>query len=178
MGYKLPMKTCILLAVHGAPPSDFPRQELAEYLGLHARAEHAAGPREPGIEDRHAALEAKIRAWPRTPSNDPFHAGSLRIAAELEKASGLPVVVGFNEFCGPSLGDALDRASAAFEKVVVVTPMLTSGGAHAQADIPAEIGRAQGRHPKTRYLYAWPFPAAEVGAFLAARVRAAVTEGG
>ena len=170
------MTTVIVLAVHGAPPRDYPAQELAEFLGLHARLEHAgnapgaSGARTAQIEDRHAALESKIRAWARTPSNDPFHAGSIRIGAELEKAAGVPVIVGFNEFCGPSLEDALNRAAALYDRAIVVTPMLTTGGGHAEAEIPKAIERARARHPRTTFMYAWPFAARDVAAFLAAQV--------
>jgi sirohydrochlorin cobaltochelatase len=171
------MKNGIVLAVHGSPPADFPKREIEEFFTLHARMEHASGPERTAIMDRYSALEARIRNWPRSPSNDPFHAGSLRIAEELERVSGLPVIVGFNEFCIPSLGEALDQAAAAFKRVIVVTPMLTAGGEHAEFDIPAAIDRSRARHPQTIFLYAWPFPVKEVAAFLAAQLDAFTQEG-
>jgi sirohydrochlorin cobaltochelatase len=170
------MRIVIVLAVHGAPPSDFPREELAEFMALHAGLEHGHGhgASPAGARERHATLEARIRAWPRNPGNDPFHEGSRNIAAELEKASGLPVILGFNEFCGPSLDDALGLAASTHDRVIVITPMLTAGGGHAAEDIPAAIARARLKQPKARISYAWPFPAPEVAQFLAAQVAAQV----
>jgi sirohydrochlorin cobaltochelatase len=165
------MKTVIVLAMHGVPPNDFPYHELAELFGLHARLEFASGPERAGLEHRHAALDAKVRAWPRTPKNDPFHAGSLDLAEHLRPVTGHEVIVGFNEFCAPNLDDALDEAVArGAEQIVVVTPMMTRGGEHSEVDIPAAIARAQGRHPTTPIRYAWPFEAREVAQFLAGQI--------
>jgi len=163
-------RTVIVLAMHGVPPSDFPRQELGEFFALHARFDHAAMTEDPGCT-RYGELERKIRGWPRTPDNDRYHAASLELARELSRASGCDVVVGFNEFCAPGLDEALDRAAASGAKsVLVVTPMMTGGGEHSERDIPAAVGRARERHPGRRIIYAWPFPVDDVAAFLAAQV--------
>lgn len=164
------MKTLLLLAMHGAPPNDFPPHEMAEMLGLHARLERTAGPERAALESRYAPLEAKMRAWPRTAQNDPFHAASCELAAQLAEVSGLETLVGFNEFCAPDLDEALHQAAVRAGRIVVVTPMMTRGGEHAEADIPAAIYRAQGRHPEVAFLYAWPFAAADVARFLAGQV--------
>jgi sirohydrochlorin cobaltochelatase len=167
------MDTAIVLAAHGAPPLDFPRAELEELLGLHARRERASPEERHTLAARHDELEARIRAWPRTPENDPFHAGSVEIARALANASGLTVVLGFNEFCAPSLEHALDQAALGARRVVVVTPMLTPGGEHAASDIPSEIERARVRHSSVEFIYAWPFDAEDVAALLAAQARKA-----
>jgi len=155
--------------MHGSPPHDFPRQELGEFFALHGRLEHAQGPERQMLERRHDELHAKMRGWPRTVQNDPFWAASLGLAQELRRATGLEVVVGFGEFCGPSLDDALDQAAARSDRIVVVTPMMTRGGEHAEQDIPAAIRRAEGRHPDCTLLYAWPFRVSEIAQFLAAQ---------
>jgi sirohydrochlorin cobaltochelatase len=61
------MKSVIVLAMHGAPPNDFPREETAELFMLHGQMEHAPEARRVMIERRYAGLDAKVRAWPRTP---------------------------------------------------------------------------------------------------------------
>jgi sirohydrochlorin cobaltochelatase len=157
--------------MHGAPPRDFPAADLAEYFRLHARRERSGEGEPPPAAERYVELEARMRAWPRTAENDPFHAGSVEIAQALANASGLAVVLGFNEFCAPTVEEAMDQAALGSRKVVVVTAMLTAGGHHAGADIPEAIERARLRHPRTDFLYAWPFAPADVGAFLAAQVR-------
>jgi sirohydrochlorin cobaltochelatase len=165
-------KAVIVLAMHGAPPLDFPKAELAEFFGLQAKIGHGEGGAAldaPGL--RYKGLEAKIRAWPRAPQNDPFHAGSLDLAEQLRRASGHEVILGFNEFCAPTLNEAFDRAAAlGSEKVIVLTPMMTRGGEHSAVDIPEAIRRARDRHPEKEFIYAWPFDTEDIAHFLASQV--------
>lgn len=166
------MKVVFVLAMHGVPPNDFPKHEMAELFSLHSRLAHAIGDERARLERRHAELDAKIRAWPRTAQNDPFYAGSQELAGHLSRAMGCEVIVGFNEFCAPNLDEALEQAIArGAEKVIVITPMMTRGGGHSEVDIPAAIRRAQGRHPEIPILYVWPLEVSEVAQFLAAQIR-------
>jgi len=158
-----------VLAMHGAPPLDLPGDELAEFFSLHARTGHGgAGPRE--LEPRYQELEAKVRSWPRTRNNDPFYAGSVELAGQLRRESGLEVILGFNEFCSPSLAEALDRAAGSAAKILVISPMMTRGGEHAAVDIPEAIQAARGRHPGCEFTYVWPFPTEDIARFLAAQL--------
>jgi sirohydrochlorin cobaltochelatase len=164
------MTTAIVLAMHGAPPNDFPKLELAEFFRLHTQFEQGG----PGgvylkeVLDRYAELESRLRLWPRNAQNDPFYAASQELAAQLSQAAGQTVIVGFNEFCGPTLDEACDQAAQqGADKVILVTPMMTRGGEHAEKDIPLVIARAKKRHPKVDFVYAWPFDSGEVAAFLA-----------
>jgi sirohydrochlorin cobaltochelatase len=165
------MKEVIVLAMHGAPPNDFPRGQVAEFFGLHGRLEHASGPERERLQHRHDELEAEMRAWPRTAENDPFWAASLELGAELREATGQEVVVGFNEFCAPSLDEALGQAvEAGAAEVTVVTPMMTRGGEHSEVEIPATVRRAEARHDGVSFRYVWPFETKEVARFLAAQI--------
>jgi sirohydrochlorin cobaltochelatase len=165
------VKTVIVLAMHGAPPSDFPPLELAEWFALHQRMEQAIGDQRAALQQRWAQLEQRMRSWPRTPHNDRFHAHSLEMGSQLGQVTGLPVIVGFNEFCAPSLEEALERAVAeGARRVIVVTPMMTRGGEHAERDIPAAIQLVQMRHSEVNIVYAWPFDGSDVACFLAARI--------
>ena len=120
---------------------------------------------------RHDELEAKVRNWPRTAQNDPFHAASLELGAQLGAETGSDVLVGFNEFCSPSLDEALDQAAGRRpDRIIVVTPMMTRGGEHADVDIPAAIERCRSRHPGLSISYAWPFDTEEVARFLASQM--------
>jgi sirohydrochlorin cobaltochelatase len=167
------MTTVLVLATHGVPPRDFPPAEMAEFFGLHARIEAGGHGMQPAVKERYAVLDARVRAWPRTPGNDPVHAASLDLAARLSREAGLETIVGFNEFCGPSLDEALSAAVAGGAgKVIVVTPMLTRGGEHAERDIPEAIGRARDAHPAVEFIYAWPFEDAAVVRLLADQFRA------
>jgi len=165
------VKSLIVLAMHGAPPNDFPREKAGEFFRLHARFGLNPGSKDDPTFARYLELESEMVKWPRTPINDPFRAGAVELADELKKSSGLDVIVGFNEFCAPSLDETLDEAaSLSPEKVIVVTPMLTKGGEHAARDIPEAIKRAQSRHPGIPFVYAWPFETEEVGRFLAEQI--------
>lgn len=173
------MKQVIVLAMHGAPPNDFPRNEVGELVGLHGRLEHATGPEREGLQRRHDELETTMRNWPRTPQNDPFWAASLSLGRHLSQATECEVLVGFNEFCQPSLDGALDQAVAAgAEKITVVTPMMTRGGEHSEVDIPAAIRSARERHPGISFHYVWPFDPAEVARFLAAQIERSIRPSG
>jgi sirohydrochlorin cobaltochelatase len=168
------MNSVIVLAMHGAPPNDFPRQEAAEFFGLHGRMAHAGGAYPPGMEQRYGELHAKMRAWPRTSENDPFYAASMEMAEHLGQAASQEVIVGFGEFCAPTLDEALDQAVlGGADSITVVTPMMTRGGEHAEIDIPAAIERARERRPGIQIRYIWPFSMAEVARFLAAQIERA-----
>jgi sirohydrochlorin cobaltochelatase len=172
------MDSAIVLAMHGAPPRDFAADELNEFYGLHARAEVAAGRLPPAVAERYHALEARIRTWPRTEANDPFWAGSMALAKALQQASGQPVEVGFNEFCSPALGEAMDAAVASGAKRLrVVTPMMTHGGDHAEVDIPRSIAEARLRHPGVAFDYVWPFPLEDIARFLVRQLERHPREG-
>jgi sirohydrochlorin cobaltochelatase len=163
------MKTVVVLAMHGSPPRDFPGEEMQEFFGLQAR-EHQHPPAG-GHSPRFMELEARMRAFPRNEANDPFWKGSRELAAALERACGLSVLVGYNEFCAPSLEEAFDQAAASgAQKIIVVTPMMTRGGEHAENEIRSSINRAQERHPAIRIIYAWPFPIEDVATFLAKKL--------
>lgn len=166
------MKTTIVLAMHGAPPNDYPRQELSEFFSLNSRLEHSRGPDIDTLQSRHAELESKIREWPRTPQNDPYHSAAYALAQQLQLVTGNPVFVGFNEFCSPTLDEALDRAAAGeVRRIVVVTPMMTRGGGHSEKEIPAAVSRAKERHPGIQLLYAWPFKEVEIARFLSTQIQ-------
>lgn len=169
------MSDVIVLAVHGNLANDFPRQELGEYFGLRARIQLGTSDEKTRLEPRYRALDARLRAWPRTPSNDPFWAASLALGEHLAHVAGSRVVVGFNEFCDPTVDTALDQAAdLGASRIVVVTPMLTRGGEHAESEIPGAIRRGRERHPGLPIVYAWPYEPIEVAQFLTeqlARVR-------
>jgi sirohydrochlorin cobaltochelatase len=157
----------VVLAMHGLPARDFPREALAELMAMQSRLGHGRAASSPGFARRYRELDRRVRAWPRTEANDPFFAGSTQLATQLSAETGWPVVVGFNEFCAPDLDEALDQAASLAAHVYVVTPMMTRGGEHSEVDIPAAIERARQRHPDVRFVYAWPYPVEKIARHLA-----------
>jgi sirohydrochlorin cobaltochelatase len=165
------MKVIIVLAMHGVPPSDFPEQETGELFRLHGQIARAGGPEREALQRRHDALEGKMRAWPRNIENDPFYVGSEELAERLAAVSGCEVVVGFNEFCWPSVGEAIEQeVGRGAEKVITITPMMTRGGEHSERDIATTVSEAQSRYPNVQMVYAWPFEVEQVAMFLATQI--------
>ncbi len=166
------MRVNIVLAMHGSPPRDFPRDELAEFFRLHAQVESgtAEGGEPAGAAARHAELHTKMRTWPRSKANDPYFVASYDLGERLAQITGHGVIVGFNEFCSPSVDEVLAEGAARADTVIVVTTMTTRGGEHSEADIPAAIERVRQRYLATRFSYLWPVDVDSVADFLAAQV--------
>jgi sirohydrochlorin cobaltochelatase len=161
----------IVLAMHGVPPKGYPEMEIAEMFGLHMQLEHMQVDDNSPIVQRHHELESKVRNFPRTAENDPYWAASHEIADLLEKKTGFRVVVGFNEFCAPSIEEAIEEAvEDQPERIVVVTPMMTRGGEHSEVDIPKAIARAREEHNGIEIVYAWPFDSEAVVSLLASQI--------
>ena len=161
------MKTIIVLAMHGIPPNDYPKKELAEFLKLHSIVEDMGSSISQEIQCQHSLLDKKLRNWPRNKQNDPFQIASQELAAKLSKISGHKVIVGYNEFCSPSLDEALQSAAHHdANRIVVVTTMMTRGGAHSENDIPLRIKEFRKLYPDMDVVYAWPFDNDRVAHFL------------
>ncbi len=165
------MKNVIILAMHGIPPNDFPKHEVAELFRLATQLGHGVELGKAALKHRHNELDAKMRSWPRNEKNDPYYTWSQELAANLSRVLGDEVIVGFNEFCAPSLDEALEQAvMRGAERVVVITPMMTRGGEHSEVDIPAAIKRAEKKYPQASFVYAWPFDVVKVAKFLATQI--------
>jgi sirohydrochlorin cobaltochelatase len=160
--------TTIILAMHGAPPNDYPHSDLMDFFKLHMAHDHGGDGFPPAMYQKHEALHNKMREWPRSADNDPFWDASHKLAEELSKVAGKEVVVGFNEFCGPSVDDVLEKAvQSGVDDIIVITPMMTPGGEHSETDIPRSIKEARIRYPDVSFRYAWPFDRTAVATFLA-----------
>ncbi|UCE35971.1 MAG: CbiX/SirB N-terminal domain-containing protein [Thermoplasmata archaeon] len=166
------MEIMVVLAMHGSPPRDFPPDELSEFFRLHAQLGHVPNKRQQNLTERFLELDSKMKSWPRTKENDPFFAGAQEMAQQLRKVTGYEVIVGFNEFCSPSLDKAIDQAvSQKVDKIIVITPMMTKGGEHSEIEIPKVINSSQNRYPDIEIIYAWPFKVSEVAEFLGAHIK-------
>lgn len=56
-------------------------------------------------------------------------------------------------------------------RIIILTPMITRGGDHAEEDIPAELETLRKTYPEIEFRYAWPFDPVEVTRFLAGQVK-------
>ena len=164
-------------------PGDSAHQSLDAGRGARARdSAPRASTQDPGhargasLEARAAELDAKIRDWPRHAGNDPYKAGLERLADTLRPLlpTGL-FAIGYNEFCRPSIAEAVDTVITHGARWVLVIPtMLTPGGIHSERDIPQALERVRWAHPDIHIDYLWPFNLDDVTALLAAHVTRAV----
>jgi sirohydrochlorin cobaltochelatase len=130
------------------------------------------GPPPPNMQQQYEELDRKMRSWARTHENDPYSFASNEIADALSNQTSYRVVVGFNEFCSPSLDEAFEEAAKVNpEEIIVITPMMTRGGEHSEKDIPEAIERAKKNNPSINFSYIWPFNTNKIAAFLAEQIK-------
>ena len=165
----------IVLIGHGSPALDCPPQLIGELMSLEWRHDHGS-PGGHALTGRAAELDATIRHWPRRADNDPYKRGLERLAEALRPL--LPTdrfVIGYNEFCRPSIPEAVEQViGMGVTRVLVIPTMLTPGGVHSEVDIPRALDELRRAHPTVTIDYAWPFDLHRVAALLASHVAQAV----
>ena len=166
-------RDAVVLIGHGAPATDCPRELVGELMSLEWRRQHA---NDAHLLQRAETLDATIRHWPRTGANDPYQVGLERIAQALQPM--LPTTlfaVGYNEFCSPSIGEAIAQVVAqGATRVFVIPSMLTPGGLHSEHDIPCALDAVRQAHPGLVIDYLWPFDPERVALLLAVHVQEAL----
>ncbi len=166
-------KEAVVLIGHGSAASDTPKPMVGELKRLEgerqARREAAMSPRE-------AELDKIVRGWPRTPATDAYKYGVEAIAQALApKLGGRKLIAAYNEFCAPSVEDAIELlVQEGFTRILLISTMFTRGGIHAERDIPDIVLAARKKHPGIAVEYAWPFDADRVASFLADQLRRAL----
>lgn len=158
----------VILVGHGAPPRDFPRDVLARLKALEGRRNATGGP----MSDEERALDERVRKAPRTAETDPYREGLEALARALEpRIGGASLFIAYNEFCAPTLAEAVEASvRAGARRITVVPSMLTPGGVHAEVEIPEAIAALAAAHPTVAIRYAWPFDLARVATMLAAHI--------
>jgi sirohydrochlorin cobaltochelatase len=140
--------TTLVLAMHGTPPIDLPNLIMMEFMMAKAGM---------GKRSNYLKLEKKIRNWPRT-DKDAYWVGTRKMGEVLGKMTGSKVIVGYNEFCAPSLAETFDEAiRGKTQKVLVLSPMWEPANPHSDSDVPIAIRRAKKKFPQIEFVYAWPF---------------------
>lgn len=176
----------VVLIGHGSPALDCPPRFIGELMSLVWGQEHPGPPvaaagaggghRHQHAGGRAAELDAKIRNWPRGPDNDPYKRGLERVAEALKPL--LPTelfAIGYNEFCNPSIAEAVEQlVRQRATRVLVIPSMLTPGGVHAEIDIPRALEALRRTHPEVSIEYVWPFAIDQVAELLASHVERAL----
>lgn len=161
----------VILVGHGAAAKDCPRELVSRLKALEGRRMATGGPMAPmSAEERE--LDDKVRGWPRTPENDPYRAGLEAMASALRPLLGdARLHLAYNEFCAPTLDEAVAEAIAGgVGDITVIPSMMTPGGVHSEVEIPEILARLRGEHPAVTLRYVWPFDLTEVARLLAAHV--------
>ena len=148
------IQKAVILVGHGGLPRDCPREIIQQFKQLERERKGSGQPATAQEQD----LETRIREWPRTPENDPYKAGLEQLAKRLEPLlEGAPLVLAYNEFCAPTVEDAVaDLAKRGIIQITVVPTMLTPGGSHSEIEIPQILDDLRSRHPTLNIRYAWP----------------------
>ncbi len=144
----------VILVGHGGLPKDCPREIIQQFKQLERERKTSGKP----VTAQERDLEKRIREWPRTAENDPYKAGLEQLAERLEPLlEGADLVLAYNEFCAPTVEDAVaDLAMRKVSHITVVPTMLTPGGSHSEIEIPEILDDLRVRHPSLEIRYAWP----------------------
>jgi sirohydrochlorin cobaltochelatase len=158
-------KRAVVLVGHGGPATDIPREKIEKLKRLEGLRRKQRLPKM-GYEE--AQLDAEVRRWPRTPKTDPYKYGLEDIVKRLrERMPDAEVVAAYNEFCAPSIDDAVaSLVHRGCRDITLVTTMVTRGGSHSECEIPFEVGLLQKRFPEADIRYAWPFDEAMFADFI------------
>ncbi len=157
-------KKGIVLVGHGGIPKNYPGELVTKLKRLEAQRRAAGLP----MSAEESELDTKIRTWPRTPDNDPYQAGLEALASEMKPLlNGALFAVAYNEFCGPTLPEAVeDLIKQGAQSITVVSTMFTPGGSHSEFEIPDEIEELKHKHPGVTIRYAWPYNLTKVSKML------------
>lgn len=144
----------VILVGHGGLPKDCPRETILQFKQMERERKASGAP----ATRQEKELEKTIREWPRTPENDPYKAGLEALAEKLEPLlEGVPLVLAYNEFCAPTVADAVaGLAARGITRIQVAPTMLTPGGSHSEIEIPEILNGLRAHHPNLEIHYAWP----------------------
>lgn len=159
----------VVLVGHGGIPRDCPQELVTRLKRLEAHRRAAKQP--PSAEEME--LDSRIRRWPRTDATDPYRSGLEAVAAALRPRLGdVLFAIAYNEFCAPSLEEAVEALIAqGATQITVTTTMFTPGGSHAEIEIPEILERLKTQHPGVTLRYAWPFDLEQVASTLAQQLK-------
>ena len=154
----------IILVGHGGIPKGFPSDIVTKLKRLEAQRRATGQP----MSAEELELDTKIRTWPRTPETDPYQAGLEALGAAMKPmVNGALFSLAYNEFCGPTLEQAVDNLiKQGAKSITIVSTMFTPGGSHSEYEIPEELIELRQKHPGVTLNYAWPYNLNKVSTML------------
>jgi len=165
----------VVLVGHGGIPTDCPQELVTRLKRLEAQRRAAKMSRSP----EEIELDMKIRRWPRTSVTDPYQSGLEELAAQLQsQLNGVLFSVAYNEFCSPTLEEAVQELiKKGATHIVVVTTMFTPGGSHSEVEIPEIIDQLRPQYSGVVLRYAWPFDLQQIAHMLREQIQRFSDEG-
>lgn len=159
----------VILIGHGGIPKDYPGDLVTKLKRLEAQRKAAGA----SMSKEEHDLDQKIRLWPRTPETEPYQAGLDSLAAHLQPLlDSTHFSTAYNEFCTPTLSEAIEQQIANGAKnITVISTMFTPGGSHSEFEIPQEMVELRQKHPAVTLTYAWPFDLGKVAEMLLEHVK-------
>ena len=159
----------IILVGHGGIPKDYPNELVTKLKRLESERRANGAP----VSQEELELDRKIRSWPRTPDTDPYQAGLELLASHMRPLlNGARFAIAYNEFCGPTLPEAVEELVAqGVNRITVVSTMFTPGGSHSEFEIPETLEQLRERYPAVTFTYAWPFDLTQVAKMLMEHIR-------
>ena len=159
----------VILVGHGGIPKDCPSDLVTKLKRLEGLRRQSGQP----VSAEETELDRKIRQWPRNAKTDPYRTGLEALASELMPLlNGALFAVAYNEFCAPTLEEAVaDLVEQGVSDIVVITTMFTPGGSHSEVEIPEIIDQLRKQYPGIVLRYAWPFDLNLVAKTLAEQLR-------
>lgn len=159
----------IILVGHGGIPKDYPKELVTRLKRLESERQATGSP----ITQEEMELDRKIRSWPRTPETDPYQAGLEKLASYMRPLlDGAGFAIAYNEFCGPTLPEAVEELIAqGVKRITIVSTMFTPGGSHSEFEIPEALEQLRKQYPAISFTYAWPFDLAQVARMLMEHIR-------
>ncbi len=164
----------VILICHGGIPKDYPGDLVTKLKRLEGQRKAAGA----SMSKEEHELDQKIRLWPRTPETEPYQAGLDSLAAHLQPLlDSTHFSTAYNEFCTPTLSEAIEQQIANGAKdITVVSTMFTPGGSHSEFEIPQEMAELRQKHPDVTLTYAWPFDLGKVAEMLSEHLKQFQTE--
>jgi len=134
--------TGVLIVQHGDFPLDFIEKEPETYLRIENFLHH---------------LSEASKKLDHGPEYDP-HAADTRKLADLLRAAGYDIEIGYLDFVQPTLADAVEALNARGHNRIVFanTPGLMMRSSHSLIDIPAAVGAIGAKEPGLELIYAKP----------------------
>ena len=132
-------KKGIILVGHGGIPKGYPQDLITKLKRLEAQR-RASGS---SMSSEELELDTKVRTWPRTPQSDPYQAGLEALGAAMKPfLNGVLFGLAYNEFCGPTLAEAVE-----------------------------ELKELRRKHPNVTLTYAWPYNLVQVSKMLVEHIK-------